>query len=107
MFSSGYCGDYAVALHEKTGYPIYVVRGYGPRDDYGQPYETAHAFVSSDNGKTGIDIVGSRPVKEIRKDVVFTMPIVKVRVERVSREELEDEMPCEPEALELARRLVG
>lgn len=57
----GHCHIYALALHEKTGYPIHAFL------DSGMMGMTVllHAFVSPDGGKTALDARGSYPVSQV------------------------------------------
>lgn len=88
-FSCGYCFEYALALHEKTGYPLAAVNGYYWDSDYDEwEIVTAHIFVLKDK-TTGIDSVGERSVNEIINDSIFDRKPDKVQIDPVSVEEAE------------------
>lgn len=102
-FVTGYCAEYAIALHERFGYPLYVIKGVFPGGDY----EIAHAFVSADGGATGLDASGASGVESIKAACFFSRRPRQVKVSRVSRESLEWEVGVEDEALVEARQLVA
>lgn len=106
-FTTGYCAEYAQALHELTGYPIFIIKGYGSSEDDFEPYEIAHVFVSPDGGNTAIDAIGTRSVQGLVMDSFFTNKPVRITVDPISASELETEMPSEPEALREARVAVA
>lgn len=103
-FVSEYCGEYAIALHERFGLPIYVLKGYSSADDYSIGY----AFVSSDGGRTGIDARGIVSVDELRATCAFAGRPRWMSVSRISRENLAWELGgVEEEILAEARQIVA
>ncbi len=83
-FISEYCGEYAVALHDCLGLPIYVLKGYYSSGDCSIGY----AFVSTDGGRTGLGACGVVPVDELQATCLFARRPRRVTVSRMSRENL-------------------
>ena len=95
--------EYAIALHERLGYPLYVIKGVFAGGDY----EVAHAFVSSDGGRTVLDASGASDVEEVKSTCRFSRVPRQVRVARISREMLEWEIGVDDETMSEARGLVA
>lgn len=94
-----HCAEYAIALQERFGFPLYAVRG---DDDY--EHRIIHIFVSGDGGRTGIDVSGERAVSQIVSDCT---EVARASVELFEREDLGNEMIAIDEAvLDEARGIV-
>lgn len=103
-FISERCGEYAVALHERLGLPIYAVT---VRRSSAEP-AISYAFVSADGGETGIDARGVVRVDELRAACAPGVRPGSVAVTRVSRERLVWELGIvEDEHLAEARQIVA
>ena len=102
-FVSEYCGEYAIALHEHLGLPIYVLRGHDSRGDSSIGY----VFVSPDGGRTGICAQGSVSIDELKATCLFAQKPRRMTVNRVSQESLAWELDIvENEILAEARQQV-
>ncbi len=107
VFSSGYCGEYAIALHEVTGYPIVVFeeRRYDDfeEEDY---WSYAHYAVRTPDGLYK-DCDGVHTEDEIKAELLSAtlepLPPEDVRVREVSPEDIDEEAGVDEEALESAR----
>ena len=102
-FMSERCGEYAIALHERLGLPIYAVVVRRPS---AEPV-IGYAFVSADGGETGIDARGVARVDELKAACAAGVRPGLVTVTRVSRERLAWELGIvEDEHLAEARQIV-
>lgn len=101
-FVSEYCGEYAVALHERLGLPIYVLQ------DVAAGNTIWYAFVSADGGKTMVDARGEVPIDDIKAICALVFKSKRVAVSRISRENLMWELGIvENEVLAEARQMVA
>jgi len=108
-FGSGYCAEFALALHEKTGYPIAVILGHYRDEDTDEEYtEPSHCFVMIDS-QNGIDCYGERSINSMIEESYFSSKPIKITIEQVTPEEAINTFSMEgaiPEALKEAREIV-
>lgn len=103
-FYPTHCGEYAVALHDKLRWPIYVLKGHQTLDDY----DIGYVFVSDDGGKTGLDARGFVIIEEIKNTCLFVREPKWLTVASISRERLIWELGIEEdEVLAEAHQLVS
>lgn len=103
-FLSERCGEYAIALHEYLGLPIYVLVSERSLSNCSIDY----VFVSGDGGKTGLDAQGAVSVDDLVATCALGHASRRVTVSRMSRERLAWELGIlEDECLAEARQLVS
>ena len=103
-FVSEYCGEYAIALHEHLGLPIYVLRGHYAWGDSSIGY----VFVSPDGGRTGICAQGFVSINELKATCLFAQKPRRMTVNQISQENLAWELDIvENEILAEARQRVS
>lgn len=105
MFAQGYCAEFAIALYEKTNYPIFVFE-----EIFEDGYTGfIHYAVKHPSGRF-LDVRGSRTEGEILRSLLLsdTSPATKekVVVRETSVEEIENTTEIVEEALELAREYI-
>ncbi len=70
-YTHGYCAEYAVALSEKLGKPLGVIRGHFADDeDVEDAYQDAHAFVFISD-TVGMDAKGERPIQDMINETAW------------------------------------
>lgn len=111
MFSQGYCAEFAIALHELTGYPIFSFDEILYDDFMEEKYpQFLHYAVKHPSGKY-LDVKGLRTEKEIINNLISynNTPVdpEKITVQAKSLEDVESEVSLEDEALELAREYIS
>lgn len=101
----GYCAEYAIALSEKLGKPIGVIRGYFDEDGE-ERYEDAHAFVYVSE-TVGADAKGERPIADMIKEAAWVEQPKEVSAVKVSPADLEFSFGnTDEEVLQEARSIV-
>jgi hypothetical protein len=106
-FTGGYCAEFALALHEKTNYPIV---SFDELIDYGDgdiEHQSIHYTCKHNN--LYYDAKGKRTEEDIRKNLLGSdmKPTTKVEIRELTSEYLVNETGIEPEALEQARKIVS
>ena len=86
-YKRGMCDAYALALHRKTNYPLYVVRGYY-WDDWSEEeaYEDAHMVVKKQDN-VYLDVDGEKNYNELISNSMFTNKVEKVDIVPISYNE--------------------
>tara|TARA_R110000824_G_scaffold148242_3_gene317873 strand:+ start:59057 stop:59467 length:411 start_codon:yes stop_codon:yes gene_type:complete len=110
MFCTGYCPEFAIALHRLTGLPIYVFNEIEIDEDeiddeYGidENYILVHVAVKLTDGRF-VDARGIRSEEEIASNLMAsdTTPLTGYKLIPYTENELFDEQSIENEAISLA-----
>jgi hypothetical protein len=117
-FTKGYCTEFAIALHQKNGWPIKVFVELNPPEEGNKEppeergFSLIHACCQAPNGLL-IDARRPRPEKEIFKNLLLCdlrsakdFPDL-VELRSMSQEELEANFGIEEAALDLANKLLN
>lgn len=112
MFTQGYCAEYALALHNTTGFSIFVFEEreeeQDPFDDF-VSWQFIHYVVKHPSGKY-LDIRGLRTEEDILQNLLSFdgSPVNRdmVRVRETTPEEVEAEAFLNEDALRLAEKYV-
>ena len=106
-FTGGYCAEFALALHEKTGYPIVSFDEIIKHDE--DDIETQSIHYACKHNNLYYDAKGKRTEEDIRKNLLGSdMKLaINVEIRELTPEYLEGETRLEPEALEQAREIVS
>lgn len=110
MFTQGYCAEYALALHNTTGFPIFVFEEreeeQDPFDDF-VSWQFIHYVVKHPSGKY-LDVRGLRTEEDILQNLLSfdgsPVDLDKVRVRETNPEEIEAEAFLNEDALRLAEK---
>ena len=106
-FTSGYCAEFALALHERTGYPIVSFDENIKHDE--DDIETQSIHYACKHKNLYYDAKGKRNEEEIRKSLIGSdmNPAVNVSIRKLTADYLENETEIVDDALEQARQIVG
>ena len=106
-FTSGYCAEFALALHERTGYPIVSFDENIKHDE--DDIETQSIHYACKHKNLYYDAKGKRTEEEIRKNLIGSdmNSAVNVSIRKLTADYLENETEIVDDALEQARQIVG
>ena len=108
MFCRGYCAEFAIALHEKTGWPLYVFNEIRHDPDMDEDYESfVHYVVKTPSGKYA-DVRGLRTEKQIAANLldIEGKPLTRYKLRKTTAEDAEAETFLEDSAMEMAEEYI-
>jgi hypothetical protein len=86
-YKRGMCDAFALALHKRTGYPLYVVRGYyWDIWNEDEAYEDSH-MVAKKGENAYLDVDGLKTSEELISNSLFMNEITRVDIVPISQEE--------------------
>jgi len=85
MYRTGMCDAFALAKHELTGLPIYLVQGKWREDDDYWATEPCHMVVS--DGDSFIDVGGRKTEEDLKQNCYFSGPVEEVEIIEITPEE--------------------
>ena len=86
-YKTGMCDAFALALHKKTKYPLYVVRGYYWDEWNGdEAYEDVHMVVKKGNDQY-LDVDGQKSYKDLINNSLFMNKVTRFEIVPISKEE--------------------
>ena len=101
-FTSGDCDIYAVSLHRLYGYPLYVIRGYYPDEDFDNEeyYEDAHVMIKLPNGKF-FDSQGEQTKEELLQLAMFSNNVKRIEIIPVDEQEALEAFSCQDQEADI------
>lgn len=86
LYRGGMCDAYALAKHEMTGLPIYLVQGKWIDEEWEEEAtEPCHMLVG--DGKTFYDVDGARTEQDLKQNCYFSGPVTEVEIIQISPRE--------------------
>lgn len=85
-YTLGQCDEYAIALHRKYGYPLYVVRGYF--EEYDEDWSSEAHFVVKVGENKYEDVTGIDTAESIIERAIFEIPMDEIKLEPISESEV-------------------
>lgn len=86
-YKRGMCDAFALALHKKTKYPLYVVRGYyWDQWNDEEAYEDSHMIVKKGDNQY-LDVDGEKNYDDLVENSLFANEITKVDIVPISYNE--------------------